>query len=334
MLCDLESGKINCCAVKDLSRLGRNAIDTGYYIEKFFPTNGIRFIAVNDDYDSANGYGGGIALSLKNMINEAYALDIGRKTKAVKQLHIKEGAFIGKVPPYGYMKSAEDSHVLVPDEETAPVVSRIFQMYYDGASIAGIHDFLNDNEILPPYRYFCSRGWTSEKDIGKNTRWNFNMVNGILRKRIYCGDMVQGKYERINQVLKSLPKDKWVVTPNTHKSLIDREVFAEIQRKLDVKRPCKSGSHSNPSKNLFLGKIVCGHCGYALQRKRKMLVCNTGYSFGQSDCLPVSINEQLLKETLFAVLQKQIAVFADRKKSKRKTATGERINGYTIENRA
>ena len=92
MLNDMENGKINCCVTKDLSRLGRNAIDTGYYIEKHFPTHGIRFIAINDDYDSANGNSTGIVLSLKNMINEAYALDIGRKTRATKQLHIRDGA--------------------------------------------------------------------------------------------------------------------------------------------------------------------------------------------------------------------------------------------------
>ena len=128
MLADAENGVINCIIVKDLSRLGRNAIDTGYYIEKYLPSLKVRFIAVNDSFDTNSiNPGDGIMLPLKNMINEAYSLDIGRKIKAQQHQSMKEGEFVGARPTYGYLKSPDNCHKLIIDEKTAPVVRRIFQ---------------------------------------------------------------------------------------------------------------------------------------------------------------------------------------------------------------
>ena len=115
MIEDMESGKINCCITKDLSRLGRNAIDTGYYIEKFFPIKGIRYIAITDNYDSADPKSGGLMISLKNMVNEAYALEVSRKVRATIQMNIRNGCFVGSIAPYGYFKSENDCHKLVVD---------------------------------------------------------------------------------------------------------------------------------------------------------------------------------------------------------------------------
>jgi DNA invertase Pin-like site-specific DNA recombinase len=119
MLADIENGKINCCITKDLSRLGRNAIDTGYYIDKYFPSQNVRFIAISDNYDSVNGNCGGIMVSLINMFNEAYALETGRKIKATKQMKIREGGFVGRIPPYGLLKDPKDKFKLIPDPDTA-----------------------------------------------------------------------------------------------------------------------------------------------------------------------------------------------------------------------
>lgn len=124
MLADAECGKISCIVAKDLSRLGRNAIDTGYYVEKHFPAIGVRFIAVNDDFDSAQIKDGsaGVMLHLKNLINEAYALDISRKIKAQQKQAMHAGEFVGARPPYGYLKAENDCHKLVVDPITAPVI--------------------------------------------------------------------------------------------------------------------------------------------------------------------------------------------------------------------
>ena len=319
MLKDLENGKINCCITKDLSRLGRNAIDTGYYIEKHFPTHGIRFIAINDDYDSADGNSGGIMLSLKNMINEAYALDIGRKTRATKQLHIHEGAFVGKVPPYGYIKRGDDCHKLIPDSETAPVVKRIFKMYLEGSNTREIVAFLNNSGILPPYRYLHSKGLASEKDLGKIPHWSRSAVLGILRNRIYCGDMVQGKYIRVEHVLHKVPKTEWVLTENTHEAIVQRQSYYRVQDILCTKKGNGSRFLTGSSENIFRGKLFCGLCGYSLHRRRIAentydFRCFTNVEYDKHDCTLVSINEKDLKETILALLKKQVEIFSDNHK--------------------
>jgi DNA invertase Pin-like site-specific DNA recombinase len=138
MLADLESGRINACVTKDLSRLGRSAIDTGYYIEKYFPTHNIRYIAINDNYDSADPNSGGIMVSLKNMVNEHYALETGRKIRATKQMQIRNGCFVGNHAPYGYLKYPNDKHKLVIDPYASGVVRRIFEMFADGHGVTFI----------------------------------------------------------------------------------------------------------------------------------------------------------------------------------------------------
>jgi DNA invertase Pin-like site-specific DNA recombinase len=193
MLTDFESGKINTCISKDLSRLGRNAIDTGFYIEKYFPTHGIRYIAINDNYDSAVE-NGGIMVSLQNMMNETYALETGRKIHKTKQLNIKNGCFVGARPPYGYLKSCEDSHRLVPDPYAAPIVSRMFEMTANGESVSDVHAWLNANSVLPPLRYHFSIGIASEKMARGNENWCKTMIYTILKNQIYTGDMIQGKF--------------------------------------------------------------------------------------------------------------------------------------------
>lgn len=145
MLADAEQGKINCILTKDLSRLGRNGIDTGYYIEKNFPSIGVRYIAVNDNVDSdrLNDSGAGIMMHLKNLINEAYALDISRKIKTQQNEAMHAGEFIGARPPYGYLKATDNCHKLVIDPLTAPVVRQIFAWAADGISKNDIVRFNN-----------------------------------------------------------------------------------------------------------------------------------------------------------------------------------------------
>lgn len=131
MLADAQSGRINCIIVKDLTRFGRNSIDSGYYIERVLPTLGVRFIAVTDFYDSQND-NGGLLLPIKNIISESYALDIGRKCRAVQRQNMRDGRYVGRLAPYGYTKSPDDCHKLIIDEETATVVRQIFELAAEG----------------------------------------------------------------------------------------------------------------------------------------------------------------------------------------------------------
>jgi DNA invertase Pin-like site-specific DNA recombinase len=313
MIEDMESGKINCCISKDLSRLGRNAIDTGYYIEKFFPTKGVRYIAITDNYDSADPKSGGVMVNLKNMVNEYYALDIGRKIRQTKQMNIRKGKFIGRFAPYGFLKSAEDKHQLIPDPYAAPIVRTMFEMAAQGKGVTAILDWLNDKNELPPKRYFHSKGLATDNDIkDKHIHWSIGSVHTILKNRVYCGDMVQGKFHTQSYRQKPVPKSEWIIVEDTHDGIISRELFEKVQ----TLRSSNPQSKSLPvSENIFLRKVFCGHCGMSLKRrnngKKKVkyaLACSTRRTHSKDDCVPVSIFEDDLKEALLELLGKQAEV--------------------------
>jgi DNA invertase Pin-like site-specific DNA recombinase len=269
MIADMENGRINCCIVKDLSRLGRNAIDSGYYIEKYFPAHKIRFVAITDDYDSADSNSGGVMINLKNMVNEAYALEVGRKIRATHQMNIKSGRFVGSAPPYGYLKSRDDCHKLIPDEYAAHIVRHIFEMTADGKSVKDILKWLTANEILTPSRYLHSIGVLNESKVSPHSHWSYQRVSEILCNRVYCGDMVQGKTKIVHQTSKKIPKSEWIIVENTHEAVISRELFEKVQNIRGATSGVKESVYTTPAKeNLFSGRIFCGHCGFSMVRRR------------------------------------------------------------------
>ena len=160
LLNDIEAGKIDCVVVKDLSRLGRNTIDTGYYIEKYFPLHQVRFIAVNDQYDSEDGENSAnhMIVPLKNMINEAYAADISRRVAAQQRQAMRDGEFVGSRPPYGYRKDPDNCHHLLVNEDTAPTVRQIFQWAAEGVALNDMVKRLNEAKVPTPGHYLASVG--------------------------------------------------------------------------------------------------------------------------------------------------------------------------------
>jgi len=310
MIADMESGRINCCITKDLSRLGRNAIDAGYYIERHFPSIGVRYVAVTDDYDSADGQSGGIMLSLKNMINEAYALDASRKVKAIVQMNVRKGNFVGGVAPYGYFKSPGDCHKLVVDSYAAPIVWQIFEMAADGHSHRSILDWLNASDILPPRRYFHSIGLASGKEVGVNKLWwGQGAISEILRNRMYCGDMVQGKHKTVNNAIAQVPQGEWVIVEDTHEAIINRELFDTVQQTLVKPDPKREPYYKIPmTENVFAGKVFCGHCGYVMARKRGGekwygYKCNTRLQYSPKACQGMKMTESALKAEMLKLLR-------------------------------
>lgn len=195
MLSDIESGKVGCVIVKDLSRLGRNAIDTGYYIERYFPSHNVRFISVTDQFDSENpdNLHGGIILPLKNMINEAYALDIGRKIKAQARQDMKEGKYVGGRAPFGYMKDPDDCHKLIIDPVAAPVVRQIFQWAYEKVPLNRIVLLLNEGGYPFPGKYKMQTREITHQALAGRGYWQTWTVSKILQEDKYTGDMVQGR---------------------------------------------------------------------------------------------------------------------------------------------
>ena len=271
MLADIEVQKIDCVVVKDLSRLGRNAIDSGYYVEKYFPLHGVRFLAINDQYDSEdeNNGTGQIALPLKNLMNEAYALDISRKVRAQQHQAMRAGEFIGSRPPYGYRKDPANCHRLLVNTDTAPVVRQIFRWAADGVALNAIVKKLNEASVPTPSHYLASIGLISNNKIMGSGKWQTRTVGKILADEVYVGDMVQGKTRSVKR--KQVPTDPadWIVIRDTHEPLVSRELFQKAQnvRAQAAQKYAKTEKLSF-SPNIFKGRIFCGHCGKSLHRQR------------------------------------------------------------------
>jgi DNA invertase Pin-like site-specific DNA recombinase len=313
MLADMEGGEISGCISKDLSRLGRNSIDTGYYVEKYFPTRGLRYIAINDNYDSADGRGGGMTVALKNLINESYALEVGRKVHATRQMNISKGLFVGAFAPYGYLKDPDDGHRLVPDPYAAGIVKSIFEMFAGGCSTAAIRDSLNERKVMPPMAHRHANGGAAVRSVETDAFWVLEVIYEMLRNRVYCGDMVQGRRVTKQYVTTRRKPSEFVVVADTHEPIVSRELFEAVQarkRKRVVRR-------ADTQRDIFAGKLRCGHCGYALhnsrgkQAKYDYYVCNTRYSHGKNACVPVSIGVAVLRTAVYEVLRKHAEAFLD-----------------------
>ncbi len=317
MLADAEAGKVNCVIVKDLSRLGRHAIDTGYYVEKYFPINHIRFIAVTDRYDSdsTDNIHGGIILPLKNMINEAYSLDIGRKIKAQARQSMNEGQYVGGRPPYGYIKDARDCHRLVIDPETAPVVRQIFEWAYEKAGLNTIVKLLNDAGIVSPSHHKKQTGLVTHENLIGSGHWQTFTVNKILCDEVYTGDMVQGKTKVVDHRQVPVSKDKWIVVRDTHEAIVSREVFEAVQAHREQVAANSVTRAKDPySENIFKGKVFCAHCGKPLHRQRNTrrtgpdvyyLHCISNSRIAKGTCPGVMVDEREVKAELAQYLRNQ-----------------------------
>ena len=310
MLSDIEAGLVNCVIVKDLSRLGRNTIDTGYYIETYFPQRGVRFIAVNENYDTADpdDAGFGILIPLRNMINEAYALDIGRKIKASQRQLMKDGKFIGARTPYGYLKAEDDCHQLIIDPVTAPVVRQIFQWAYEGAGLNTIAVRLNEAGITAPSHYKRDLGEITHDNLIGSGRWQTFTVTKILHSEVYTGDLVQGHTKIIDHKQVPAGPENLTVVRDTHEAIVSRELFDAVQKILEATAQASKAKTVRPyTANILKGKVFCAHCDRSLHRQRcvrkktadrYIFHCLTNTRTAHGACPGVFIYEEELMEAL------------------------------------
>jgi DNA invertase Pin-like site-specific DNA recombinase len=312
MMAAIEAGEINCVLVKDLSRLGREYIETGRYLRRIFPALGVRFIAITDGFDSNYGDGGAL-LPLKNVIAEAYALDISRKCRAMQRQNIADGRFVGRMAPYGLALYPVDCHKLIINTEAAAVVHKIFDWAKLGTSAGEIARRLNDEKILPPSRYKVSKGIINHDKIKKAEHWHGRIVSNILTDRMYVGDIAQGKTQTVDHKKIPVPKNDWVVVPNTHAAIVERSVFDTVQRFCErlAAKDAEKQSYGEYSPHLFKGKVYCAKCGHILHRHRQnkdgtyWFRCGTTWKFGKDLCTVVSVKEADLKSEILAILHKQ-----------------------------
>jgi len=334
MMNAIRAGNIDCIVVKDLSRFGRNYIETGNFLEKIFPFLGVRFISVNDNYDTNNPDSNfdSLSISLKSLINDIYAKDISRKVTAALETKQKNGEFIGNFAAYGYMKSAEDKHRLVIDEDAAPIVRDIFRWKSEGMGNNVIARKLNDLGILSPNKYRYEKGLIKNRQYA-DTLWLNSTIKGIIQNPVYTGCMSQGKKKtRLMQGLgpEKLTSDKWVNVENTHEPIIDKELFdtvQEIVQDVNASYHEKAGkyAHIGNPENIFKGLVRCADCSVNLSRHKKVKTNKTtplklyyfhvcpNYERNQTRACKCrkSINEEVLIESVWESIQAEIGLCAD-----------------------
>ena len=278
LMSDCRVGKINCIIVKDLSRVGRNYIETGELLDKIFPLLGIRLIAVNDGYDNINlTTGEQLVANLKNLVNDIYAKDISRKVSASVQSRRSQGLFTGAYPMYGYLKDPADKHRLIVDTETAPIVRQIFQWKADGMGSAAICRRLNDAGVLSPNTYRFRKGIVTNRKY-ENSMWSITGVHGILRTPMYLGHMTQGKSDMSlaeGRTKKTLVNESdWVVVKDTHEPIVTQEIFDLAHTVMDCRTmsyKSVQGKNSDvTSPQVLKGLIYCADCGAPLVLNKKV----------------------------------------------------------------
>ncbi len=320
MLSDIEAGHINCVIVKDLSRLGRNSIDTGYYIEQYFYAHNVRFIAVTDQFDTANpgNLHGGIMLPLKNMINEAYSLDIGRKIKAQARQAMKDGDYIGARAPYGYRKDPDNCHKLLIDKETAPIVKQIFDWAYERVALNRIVRNLNEMGITAPSHYKKSTGEITSPGLIGSGKWQTRTVMKILESEVYTGDLVQGKTKMVDHQQVKAGDDNLIIARHTHEPIISHELFTSVQEyRKQVCKESRAVHKRSYTPNIFKGKVFCADCGRSLHRQRAerkkgpdiyWFHCLTNSRVAKDTCKGVMMQETELIATVTTILEKELSV--------------------------
>lgn len=316
MIEDAKKKKIDCIIVKDLSRLGRNYIETGKYIEKIFPFMGIRFIAVNDRYDSADEESDAdhIIIPFKNLINDAYCRDISIKIRSQLDVKRKSGKFIGSFAGYGYLKDPKDKNHLIIDEYAAEVVRLIYSLKLDGMSSGRIAEKLTEMGALPPleYKRMLGMNFNSGFRSGPNQKWSVVSVNRILKNELYTGMMIQGKRKKINYKVKQsrdVDEADWIRVANTHEAIIPAEMFQRVQQVLLM------DTRTSPAEEtvyLFSGFLRCGDCGQNMVkrcttkggRKYHYYHCST-YKSGDG-CNAHLVSEKKLTEIVLEAIRKQV----------------------------
>ena len=305
MISDIEAGRVNCVIVKDLSRFGRDYIETGRYLDQVFPALGVRFIALTDRYDSFSADAGerNIVLPVKNFINDSYCRDISTKVKSQLAVKRRKGECLAAFAVYGYRKSAEDRNTLLVDDYAAEIVRRIFAWKIEGMAVSAIAEKLNDLHILSPKEYKKSQGLNYRGGFTRSSssKWSSPSVRRILTNEVYLGHLVQGKTERINYKVKKCvekPEEEWVRVENAHEPIISADDFAIVQNLLKA-----DGRVSPEKKELspFMGLLFCGDCKEQMVRRvnrykgteKVYYICSTK-NRGEG-CSRHSIEETVLK---------------------------------------
>ena len=306
MIADIEAKKVNMVITKDLSRLGRDYIMTGHYMERYFPEKRVRYISLLDGIDTGIESSANDITPFRAIMNDMYAKDISKKIKSVKRDKQRKGQFIGGKPMYGYKMHPTEKNKIVIDEEVAPIVRRIFAMALNGMSCRKIAATLNEEGIPTPATY-------ANLPVGNpgpyTGLWSSERISDMLQNETYIGNMVQGRMVKVNYKSKKClrqPREKWVIVEGTHEPLVDRETFQKVRMLVESRKHTRSRTYDF----LLKGLIFCHECGYpmatinrknAAGEERLFFVCRTYQRFTKAGvCTCHSIKEQTVTEAVLA----------------------------------
>ena len=326
MMNDIRDGKVNCVIVKDLSRLGRNHLESGEFIEMVFPYLNVRFISITDRFDSLYKQAD-ISVQVKNLLNERYAKDVSKKICSVMESMQKQGKFVGSKAPYGYLRDPMDKHHLVIDPEAAPIVRELFEMVAGGCTLHYAAVTMNDRGIPSPGRHNFDLGLV-KSDKFKNSRWYQQTVRKILIDRTYLGWMIGGKYRSDfhssgDKKSKTVPKEDWIITKGTHEPIISEALFDRVQKYFEelkhttgsaTKYNCKSKQAS-----IFKGHLRCGECGKAMFLRAKKnhgkatwwYYCTLHENYNSSYCPKKAVKKEKLEAAVLRIIKSQMQLFVD-----------------------
>lgn len=318
----VNAGTVNCVIVKDLSRLGREYVETGKYLEMVFPSMGIRFIAINDDVDSTKANSSNdILVPVKNIMNESYCRELSKKLRRQFKIQRSNGEYLGAFASYGYRKNPEDKHKLVIDEYAAEIVRAIFVLKLRGFSQQSIADYLNAECILPPAEYKKSQGLNYKsglKGSGKAV-WRAYTVQNILTNPIYIGVLVQGKRGTPNYKIKQMrvrDEEQWCVNKDNHEAIIDEYTFESVQKVL--KRDTRVAPNTD-AVNPLSGLVFCADCGRSMvkrsvsrgNKKFHYYICSTNKK--GDGCSSHNISIETLENTVMRAIKNQINLVVEMK---------------------
>ena len=321
MMEEIREKKVNCVIVKDLSRLGRNFIETGKYIENIFPFMGVRFISINDNLDSLQPRtsNSNLVVPVKNLMNDAYCRDISIKIRSQFEIKRKKGEYLGAFTAYGYLRDPQRKNKLIVDEIVAPVIQDIFRKKLEGMSADSIARYLNETNVLSPadHKRYLGLNFKTSFQTNKTAKWTAAAVLRILKNPLYIGTLIQGKYTTPNYKVKKricVPESKWICIENNHEAIIDKVIFDNVQELLKIH------TRTAPKKEMIYplsGLVICGDCRSHMIRKNNSTKDNPYYYYvcpkhkNGKGCTNHNIRDIELEKAGFIVLKKHIESILD-----------------------
>jgi len=340
LLRDMKDNCINMIVVKDLSRLGRNYIEVGNYIEQIFPLFNIRFVTKSEDLDSYEKPTSvnSILVPFKNLINDEYCRDISNKVILANNARKRNGQYLGSFPIYGYKKDPEDKYKLIIDEEAAKVVREIFKLFLEGKGRATITKILNDRGIVNPTTYkqkVLNQKYVNASNMEGNTLWCDSTIAHILRNRMYTGTLIQGTKRMLSYKVHKLvdvPEEEWIVIENNHEAIIDKETFDKVQD--IIARDTRIKNDGTGEVSLFAGYIRCADCKRAMNKKSTnnkvktyyYYVCNTYRKKSVEACTKHTIRSDYLEKVVLESINMQIDLVIEMEKMINKINKSEKRN--------